>query len=188
MQTLPALFLALRPCAEAQVFAASKSTPQEAWDQCARADWMLWLIARTRSRVDLVNAALDCAASALPFIKEGATAIAALLAIHVTREWTEDRADLEDVRAAAAYATYAVYDAATARSATAACDAATARSAYAAADAAYAAAVDTAADAAYDAAYDAAHAAAYSAVAARADHHRLMCNLIRHRFPLCPIS
>jgi hypothetical protein len=44
----------LGACSDAIDWSRSK-TPQEAWDTCERADWMLWLIGRTITDSDLAG-------------------------------------------------------------------------------------------------------------------------------------
>lgn len=59
----------LDACSEAVEWlkASDHQTLQEAWDACERADWLLWLAAHMDvDGVALVNAACDCAATALP--------------------------------------------------------------------------------------------------------------------------
>ncbi len=161
-----------------------------AWQECERADWMLWLAARVMPLQPAVLAACDCAETAWQYVTDGDTLQAAMLAVHVTREWAAGRADLDDVRAARFTAAYAAANAAYATAAAdAAADAADA-AAYAAYSAAYSAAADAAAadaadaDAAANAAYaaaDANAAAAANATAARTAAHREMCDVIRNR-------
>jgi len=172
-----------RACGDALSWVGSRSLEQ-AWNECERLDWMFWLLRRvTVDRKLLVLAACDCAELALPYCKNQKTLQAAMRCIHVTREWCEDRATIEDViagrsdacgaaYAAASYATYAAADAAYA-----AC-ASDARAAAARADAAAACAAD-----AY--AYEAASYATY------AEHQkvRLQCTQkLRERIPASLIA
>jgi hypothetical protein len=194
-------------CGEAIRWAATQPDPRTAWTNCRRADWMLWIAAKLLPRPLVVQAACDCAETALDFIKDGGTLTTAIFALHIAREWAEGREDVETVRAAR-YADAA--DAADAYAADAAdAAAADAADAYAAdayaADAADAAADDAAADAyaaAAAAAYAAAAADAYAADAYAADaadaaaaaadarqkHHTRMCNLVRARIPAEMVS
>ena len=131
----------LGACLEAREWAGER-TPEQAWHDCERGDWLLWLAARLDiDRKPLVLAACACARLALPYVPAGEQR--PLAAIETAERWTRGEATIEQVRAAAdaAYAAYASY----------ASDA----------DAAYAALAASAADA------DAAYAAA--AYAARAD-------------------
>ena len=156
---------AMHACGEAIRWVGDRDL-ETAWAQCHKGNWMLWLAARVPIDHKLiVLAACDCANEAWPYCDDD-TLTAVMLCDHITREWCEGRADIEDVRAAreCAYAAdaaaYAAYAAAYAAAAAAAAYAA---AAYAAADAAAAAA------AAYAAAYAAAAAAAAYAAAAYAD-------------------
>jgi len=131
-----------------------------AWRDCNRADWMLWLAAR--SNVDkklIVLAACDCAETALKYVPKGENRPA--MAIQTSRNWCAGTATEQDCRNAAAYAA----------AATAAAAAAADADAYAAAYAAYAAAA---------AAY-AADADAYAAAAAEKTIKKLCANLVRKR-------
>jgi hypothetical protein len=131
---------------------------REVWENCERADWLLWWAARDGfDHVEIVRAACACARTALKYVPDGEDR--PRLAIEAAERWCDD--PTEEHRRASADAAYAVADAAAnaARAAYAA--------AYAAACAAYAAARAPDADAAADAAY-AACAAADAAYAARA--------------------
>ncbi len=141
------LFEKLRACEEVVGwFEESGLSPKQAWRQCQRGDWMLWLAAKMdvdRKRVVLV--ACECARLSLKFVSKGEDR--PLKAIETAEKWAkgESGITLEQVRTAADAAAYAAY------------------AADAAADAA-----DAAAYAAYAAAYaaDATYAAAYAAYAA----------------------
>ena len=122
-------------------------TPQEAWEQCGRGDWLLWWAAKIG--VDqrlIVWAACDCAESVLHYVPSGEHR--PRIAIETARRWVAGDATEYDVRCAAfaASAAYAAADAA---------------------DAAYHAAA-SAANAAYHAAASAANAATYATYAANA--------------------
>ena len=126
----------------------TKSRPADLWGTCPRGDWLLWLAARAGvSRHQIVLSAFACARNALPLVPADEDRLR--IAIETGERWARGEVSLNEVRAAAAYATYAA--------AAAAADAA-----YGAdADAAYGA--DAAADAAaaaYDAADDADDASA----------------------------
>ena len=146
-------------CHEAREWAARR-TARQSWDECERADWLLWWSARAGTdRKLMVDMACRFARTALPFVRTGEER--PLKCIETVEKWIKGKATIQQVREAcnaAAAAAYAAYAAAYADA-----DAAAA-AAYAAADAAYAA--DAAADAA--AAYAAAYAA-YAAADAAAD-------------------
>jgi len=156
----------LGACTEAVKWAEGK-TLKQAYSQCTRADWLLWLFGKMiekpgwPDRNQLVLTACDCAETALKYVTDGEDR--PRKAIEAARAWTRGEATLEDVRIAA-YAAYAA-DAAAAHAAAAAASAADA--------AAYAA----------DAAAYAADAAAYAADAAAAAHEN-MCEIIRKRLKL----
>jgi hypothetical protein len=129
----------LNACSEAREWYEGQDS-QQAWLDCARGDWLLWIAARLDvDRTLIVLAACDCAELALRHVPAGEDRPRA--AIDTARSWARGEATIEAVHAAADAAAYA-----------------SAYAAYAAADAAHAAA---------DAAY-AAYAATYAARAARA--------------------
>lgn len=147
-KTLTRKLKKMNACDEAIDVIAKYDTAQEAWDNCKRGDWMLWLVGRLSNKPEsirrrqLVLTTCKCARLALKHVRKGDNR--PLETIEVAEKWArrEKWVTIKDVRAAAD-ATYA---------ADAAADAADA--ADAAADAAYAAyAADAAADAVADAAY-----------------------------------
>ena len=162
----------LNACHKAVEWAKKQKNPQQAWDNCERGDWMLWLICKTIAgksmsdkRKHLVLAACDCTELALKYVVGGEDR--SRKTIETTRKWAKgdnsiSERDLRNVAADAAAYAYAAYAAAYADAAAADAAAAYAYAAYAAAAAADAAAAD--ADAAADAAI-----------------HKKMCKLIRKR-------
>ena len=144
---------------------------RQAWEQCERGDWLLWLAEKRRvDRKLLVLAACKCARLALPHVKTGE--LRPLKAIETAEAWSAGTATKAEVRAAAHAAHAAAY---------AATDAAYAYAAYAAAYAAHAAHAAT--DAAYAyAAYAAAYAAAahaYCAAEARSRVLKVCADIVR---------
>jgi hypothetical protein len=159
----------LGACLAARKWASDKS-PQQCWDECERADWLLWWAAVTtiNSKMSIVKAAAACARHVLAFVPSGE--LRPLQAIEAAESWASNP-NAADAAAAAASAAAAY-----------AADAAAAYDAYA--DAAYAAA---AYDAYAAAAYDAYAAAAYAAAAdAEYDVNLKMCEIIRSIL-VCPI-
>jgi hypothetical protein len=139
------------------------TTARQAWQQCQRGDWMLWILGRlagppeSDSRRRLVLCACECARTAWQWMPE-----AARVCVETAEKWARGEATIEQVREARRAADVAAV-AYAAGVAVAADDAGVAVAVAAvAADAAYAAygAAD-AADAAHaaDDAYGAAHAA-----------------------------
>src|SRR6185312_2274471 len=156
-----ALLKELCACRDGRTWAHGKSL-QEVWDTCERGDWLLWLCGNMSeregwpTRKQVVLAAVECATTALKYVKAGENRPAECL--RIVREWCAGNATIEQVREARN-------------------DAAAAAAYYADADAAYSAAVVAAAAAAADyAAYyaavvgGAAAAADYAAAAAAADY------------------
>ena len=107
----------LGACTEAVKWAEGK-TLKQAYSQCTRADWLLWLFGKMiekpgwPDRNQLVLTACDCAETALKYVTDGEDR--PRKAIEAARAWTRGEATLEDVRIAAAAAAYAAYAAAAA--------------------------------------------------------------------------
>lgn len=96
------------PCDEAVEWLGSRD-PLTVWRECKRADWMLWALGNLGMRQErLASLACDCAETALEFTDDPDVWMMSLLTLHLTREWTEGREDLDTVRVAT-YATYARY-------------------------------------------------------------------------------
>ncbi|KKL52844.1 hypothetical protein LCGC14_2281380 [marine sediment metagenome] len=160
----------LGACEDAVEWASQYKTPEKAWINCKRGDWMLWLLGKlagepgSDSRKPLVLAACECARLSLPYVKKGDKR--PLKAMEVAEQWAkgEGNITLEDVRAAAFYA--ASYAASAASSA-----------AYSAASSAYSA--DSAASSAYSAAYS-----AYSPVRQRT--LKQCADIVRKHYPVPP--
>jgi hypothetical protein len=153
----------LGACSDAVTWIGNRDL-KTAWEECPRADWLLWLAGKSKklTRQQLVIAACVCARSSLQWVTAGEER--PRLAIEAAEKWTRGEATLEEVRKAA-YAAYAAYAADAANAAGAAGAAAeAARAAGAAARAAGAAA--EAAGAAYAA--NAAYAAYAAGAVARA--------------------
>jgi hypothetical protein len=142
----------LHACGEAVEWAREQKSPAQAWRDCQRGDWMLWLVGKlsgksgSAKRRPLVLAACECARLVLNYVPKGEDR--PRRAIETAERWARGKATIEEVHAAAAaYAYAAAADAAAAAAAaaayaTAAADAAAAAAAYATA------AADAAADAA----------------------------------------
>ena len=132
-------------CIDAVEWTKQYNTFDEAWNNCDRGHWMLWLIGRRiknlKQRKVLVLCACQCARLSLKYVKKGEKR--PRQAIETAEKWAnnEKGITIEDVNNAAAYAADAANAAdAAADAADAAADAADA--AANAADAADAAAVD----------------------------------------------
>jgi len=164
------------PCRESVVWMGDRTLAQ-AWDDCERGDWLLWLCAKAGvDKKKIVLAACGCARLVLHLVAEDEPR--PRLAIETAEAWCRGEATIHDVKAAYAAAYAASAYAAYADAAYAAAYAAYAAYAGADAAAAYAAFADAAyADAAYAAYADAAFAdaATYAAYAdADADARRIM--------------
>jgi hypothetical protein len=168
--TLAKTLREMNACSDAVIWVKDRNLTT-AWNECERADWMLWLCGRMvgkegwPTRQKLVLAACDCAETAKQYWRKGDKRPAN--AIKTARAWARGKATIKKVRNAyaAAYAAAADADAA---------------AAYAAAAYAYAAAAAAYAYAAAAAAY-AAYYAAYAAKKAKHETHLKMCKLIRKR-------
>ena len=124
----------LDACGEAIRFSAKFKTPKEAWENCPRGDWMLWIAARLKVDTRLLTLAKGrCAETVIHLMKDQRSINAVKAAI----AYGKGEINNEELRAAAnaAYAAYAAAAAAAYAAADAA--AAAADATYAAADAAY---------------------------------------------------
>ena len=174
----------LSACKEAVLFSAKFKTPKEAWENCPRGDWMLWIASRLNVDKRLLTLAKGrCAETVLHLMRDQRSKDAVRAAIDFWEGRIDDEqlkiadayvaaAEAADAYVAAAYAAAAAYVAA-AEAADAYVAAAAVADAYAA-DAYVAAAYAAAAEAAdaYVAAAEAADAyvaAAYAAAAEAAD-------------------
>jgi hypothetical protein len=187
-QKLESLLDSLGACEEAVVWTRGKSL-EEAWTNCERADWMLWLCGRmvgregwpTREQIGL--AACLCAESVLPlFEKKYPNDDRPRKAIEAARAWAQSGGEIEEVRKARRAAAAADADAlwaAAAADADALWAAAAAGWAAAAAGWAAAAAGWAAAAAAADALWAAAAAGWAAAAAARAKHLKELAEIVR---------
>ena len=129
--------IALGACIEGLKWFRQQESPQAAWQNFERPNWMLWLIGKTRyERKRMTWVACQFARLALPH----ATSPAVLACIETTEAWVDGKATVEQVRearrrcyaaayayaaaayayAAAAYAAYAAYATAYATAAAAA--------------------------------------------------------------------
>jgi len=143
------------------------------WAECERPDWLLWWAGQVVSRQELVLAACDCAETALRYVPEGEDR--PRLAIETARRWARGEATVKEVDAAR-YAALASYINAGYAAGYAALTAYATPAPYAA---------HSAAAAAEEATRAAARADAYAATPAAAN--AAMCQLIRTRWPECPV-
>jgi hypothetical protein len=172
----------LNACSSALRWVSEQKNQQQAWDDCKRGDWMLWLLGKlsgepeSKKRKKLVLTACECARLSLHLVEDGEER--PRIAIETAEKWTRGKATIDEVikAAYASAAAAAAYDSA---------------AAYAAADAAYAAAYAAydAADAA-SAAADAAAAAAYASAAAaavmRTTTLQQCADIVRKHYPKVP--
>lgn len=181
---LATLLARLHACRAAQEWAAGK-TPEQAWNECPRGDWMLWLAGMLDiDRKVLVRATCACARLALPHVPAGETR--PLKALETAEAWTRGEATLEDVRAAeeaALEAAWTAWEAVDVEAWTAA-----AAVAWAAA-CAVACAAAAAAAAAWGAAWGAAEAAAEAWAAEKRESALAECaDLVRRHIPFAEIA
>ena len=169
----------LDPCPPAMAWAAGYTNPALAWAECQDGSWMLWLIGRcaggpeSPARRQLVLAACDCAALALPQARDACVGSC----IDTARRWARGEAFIEELRAAAEAVV-----------AEAAAEAAAWATAWAARSAARSAWATNAAWAAAEAAEAAAWAteAAYAAGAAQAATLAQCADIVRRHYPTPP--
>ena len=110
-------FLKRNDACEASLEWLQSRTLAEAWEQCERGDWLLWLAAQVVDRKRLVMAACACARLALVHVPAGNER--PRIAIGTAEAWCRGEAAIEQVReagrnssAAAAAAAAAAYAAA----------------------------------------------------------------------------
>lgn len=110
----------LDACPEAVAWVEERDL-RAAWQECPRADWMLWLLGKMAgkegwpTRAQVAAAVCDCAETALKFVPAGEER--PRRAISMARHYLRGEAALDEVRAAAAAvdaadAAYAAYAAA----------------------------------------------------------------------------
>ena len=171
----------LGACYEALDWASfQKGSFQDAWDECPRGDWMLWLLSMSKpDHKKIILASCKIARTVLKYVPKDEKR--PLKAIQTTEAWAKGKATLKKVQdasnaaylaassasAAAAEASSAYYAASSSSAASSSAFAASS-SAFAANAAAYAADAAYAARAAANAAADAAYYAAYASAAANA--------------------
>jgi len=166
----------MKACKDAIEWLTLQQSFVQAWRDCQRGDWMLWLLGRCFGKLGspkhrkLVLAACGCARLALPYVPKGEERPRG--AIETAEAWARRKrgVTLEQVRNAAYAAAYAA-------------NAANAAYAATAANAAYAATAANAANAAYAAA-----TAANAAYAAAAKEKTLAkcADIVRKHFPKAP--
>lgn len=106
--TLEKLLVSKGACSDAHVWVGA-ITLQQAWGECPRGDWMLWLCSKMQGqagwpdRKQIVLAACACAETALVYVRAGEERPAQAIAI--ARRWaTIGDVTLVEVRQAAAAA------------------------------------------------------------------------------------
>jgi hypothetical protein len=176
----------LNACSSALRWVSEQKNQQQAWDDCKRGDWMLWLLGRlsgepeSNKRQKLVLTACECARLSLHLVEDGEDR--PRIAIETAEKWTRGKATIDEVGKAAADAAYAY---AADDDAAAAAAAAYAAYAAAAAAAAYAAAAAAAADA-YAAAAAVADAYAAAAAVMRTTTLQQCADIVRKHYPKVP--
>jgi hypothetical protein len=86
-----------RACADACEWVGERDA-ETAWAECPRADWMLWIAAKSVDRKRLVWVACQCARLALRHVPAGE--LRPLAAIETAEAWTRGEATIEQVRSA----------------------------------------------------------------------------------------
>lgn len=89
----------LNACPESMNWAWNK-TFEQAWAECKRADWMLWLLGRVGEKKRVVEATCICARTALRYVRKDE--LRPLKAIEAVEKWCRDEATVQEVSAAAA--------------------------------------------------------------------------------------
>ena len=93
----------LQACAEAIAWAGDR-TARQAWDECPRADWLLWWAAKTpaNTRSEIVLTVWVCVRRALRFVAAGEDR--SRLAIEAVERWARDPSEVNRLAAAQAAA------------------------------------------------------------------------------------
>ena len=96
LETMTLRIADLGACQEAQDWLKELDpswTPQQAWDACPRADWMLWLVGRSKNpdKVAIVRVACAIARTVLKHVPEGE--LRPLRAIEAAEAWAENPND-----------------------------------------------------------------------------------------------
>ena len=91
----------LQACAEAIAWAGDR-TARQAWDECPRADWLLWWAAKTpaNTRSEIVLTVWVCVRRALRFVAAGEDQ--SRLAIEAVERWARDPSEVNRLAAAQA--------------------------------------------------------------------------------------
>ena len=90
----------LSACKEAVLFSAKFKTPKEAWENCPRGDWMLWIASRLNVDKRLLTLAKGrCAETVLHLMRDQRSKDAVRAAI----DFWEGRIDDEQLKIADAY-------------------------------------------------------------------------------------
>jgi hypothetical protein len=114
----------LNACSSALRWVSEQKNQQQAWNDCERGDWMLWLLGRlsgepeSNKRQKLVLTACECARLSLHLVEDGEER--PRIAIETAEKWTRGKATIDEVGKAAADAADAAYAAAAAAYAAAA--------------------------------------------------------------------
>jgi hypothetical protein len=106
---------ACQPAREWILSLPASTTARQAWQQCQRGDWMLWVIgalagpSESESRKRLVLCACECARLALKHVPAGEER--PRICIETAEAWARGEASVDQVydAARAAYAAYAAY-------------------------------------------------------------------------------
>ena len=96
----------LSACSDAIEWVATQKNATEAWANCERGDWMMWLLARTSAKKlgskqhrDLVRAVCKCARLSLKYVPKGEKRPFA--AIRAAEKWADGELAIEIVNDAA---------------------------------------------------------------------------------------
>ena len=162
-------------CSDAVIWIGKRSLKQ-AWDECERADWMLWYMCRAElaTKRERIHIVCDCAATALKYVPKGEDRPRE--AIEAARRYADEPTEenLRLLNAAGAAAGAAVWVAWATRAAAGAAVWAAAGAAVWAAEFAWGAAAEAAGGA----------AGAAAGIAAWVVAHKQMCEMIREKIKL----
>src|SRR6516162_3687052 len=121
MKTVAERIKHLRPCEEAVAWAEGFTSNTNAWQECDRGDWMLWLLGHvsgrpySSKRKQLVLCACECVALSFKYSKDKRVT----KCLEISKLWVEGKVTEQELAAGAAGAAEASTDAAKAAEAAA---------------------------------------------------------------------
>lgn len=107
MRTINGMIEHLDPCIEAVSWLRYKTDIKKAWNECDKADWLLWLSAYYIDKKTVVLSTCDCVGVALEHVPKDEDR--PRKAISTTRLWVEGKASIKEIKRAAGDARAVTY-------------------------------------------------------------------------------